>query len=379
MHNRYKILGGEDVSTHAESVLLQNAGIEIESLIVTNESIENENKISLAVNTIWSKKYHQLILDKIAENKYDIIHVQNFFPLFSPSIFYAAKKAGIKIIMTVRNYRLICPNGLMYVNGMICRECVGKTIPYPAIMKKCYRGNMAATSTIVGMLSLHNILNTWNARVDAYICISQFVKDQLIIGGFNSDKLHVKHNFVKSEVLPTFQAKEYYIFVGRTTDQKGVPQLLEVFEKNQQPLVIVGDGPLNDLVHTYVLRNSNITFVGELSLEETYKKISEAKALISPSQSDEPFGRTIAEAFAHGTPVIGSALGGISELIQDGVNGFLFNPYEAGGLQGAICNFDQHKDIEGMRREAFRSYEDKFSSEMNYNRIMEIYNKVLNS
>src|SRR6478752_3274422 len=102
MHNRYKIMGGEDVSTNAESTLLKVGGVDIETLIITNDAIENENKINLAINTVWSKKYHQLLLDKIKENKYDIIHVQNFFPLFSPSIFYAAKKAGTKIVMTVR-------------------------------------------------------------------------------------------------------------------------------------------------------------------------------------------------------------------------------------------------------------------------------------
>ncbi len=379
IHNRYKITGGEDVSTNVEAEMLKSGGIDIEKWIITNDSIENENKINLAINTIWSKKYHQLLLDKIKENKYDIIHVQNFFPLFSPSIFYAAKKAGTKIVMTIRNYRLICPNGLMYVHGKICRDCVGKTIPYPAIMKKCYRDDMGATTAIVGMLGVHNILNTWSNKVDGYICISAFVKQQLIKSGFDSGKLHVKYNFVTSPVAPEFTSEGYYIFVGRTSDQKGLPLLLKTFEENKKELMIVGDGPLNEMAESFARRNANITFAGELPLEETYRRIAKAKALIAPSQSDEPFGRTIAEAFAHGTPVIGSALGGISELIQDGVNGFLFDPYQATALQETITKFENFENAELMRRGAFDSYQKKFTSNMNYDSVMEIYNKVLTS
>ncbi|WP_291275245.1 glycosyltransferase [Flavobacterium sp.] len=299
--------------------------------------------------------------------------------MFSPSIFYAAKKAGTKIVMTIRNYRLICPNGLMYVHGKICRDCVGKTIPYPAIMKKCYRDDMGATTAIVGMLGVHNILNTWSNKVDGYICISAFVKQQLIKSGFDSGKLHVKYNFVTSPVAPEFTSEGYYIFVGRTSDQKGLPLLLKTFEENKKELMIVGDGPLNEMAESFARRNANITFAGELPLEETYRRIAKAKALIAPSQSDEPFGRTIAEAFAHGTPVIGSALGGISELIQDGVNGFLFDPYQATALQETITKFENFENAELMRRGAFDSYQKKFTSNMNYDSVMEIYNKVLTS
>ena len=379
IHNRYKIMGGEDVSTNAESILLKNGGVDIETLIVTNDTIENENKITLAINTIWSKKYHQLLLDKIKENKYDIIHVQNFFPLFSPSIFYAAKNAGTKIIMTVRNYRLICPNGLMYVNGAICEACVGKTIPYPAIMKKCYRESLGATTVTVGMLGIHNIMKTWDTKVDGYICISQFVKDQLIKGGFNSDKLHLKYNFVVTELPPVFEPEDYFVYLGRISTEKGIDILLEAFQNNKEKLLIIGDGPLKGDVEEVCKTNSNIQYLGKLPLVDSYKIVSRAKALIFPSNWHEPFGRTIVEAFAHGTPVIASKMGGITELVKDGYNGFLFDPKIEMDLNNAIARFNLTEDEKEIRHNAYASYENTFTPAINFKNIIEIYNKFLNA
>jgi len=380
VHNKYKILGGEDIQMLEETELLRKNGNDVQMFQVSNDTIEDDqNSIKLALDTVWSKKYYKELLNKIKNEKFDIVHVHNFFPLLSPSIFYAARKAGSKVIMTAHNYRLICPNALMYVNNKICTECVGKTIPYPALMKKCYRDDFSATAATVAMLGFHNIIQTWKGKIDGIICISGFLKKQLIYAGFKDKQLHIKHNFVSSLIPPVFSPDDYYIFVGRTSDQKGLPLLLNVFEKNQRPLIIIGDGPLNDLTKSFASRNPNIKFSGKLSLEETYEKISKAKALLLPSQSHEPFGRTIAEAFAHGTPVVGSDLGGISELIEDGVNGFLFDPYKESGLEQAIYRFEQVTDMASMRREAFNSYQNQFTPDINYSRVMEIYNKVLTS
>ncbi|WP_291275244.1 glycosyltransferase family 4 protein [Flavobacterium sp.] len=377
IHNRYKIMGGEDVSTNAEAALLKDSGLDLETLIITNDSIENENMIGLAINTVWSKKYHQLLLKKIKENKYDIIHVQNFFPLFSPSIFYAAQKAGTKIIMTVRNYRLICPNGLMYVHGAVCEQCVGKTIPYPALMKKCYRESLGATSVTVGMLAVHNILNTWDAKVDGYICISEFVKDQLKKGGFKADKLHVKYNFVVTDLPPVYEPEDYYVYLGRISTEKGIDILLDAFQKNKKRLLIIGDGPLKDEVIQASKMHSNIEYLGKLPLNDSYKIVSRAKALIFPSKWHEPFGRTIVEAFAHATPVIGAKMGGVTELIKDGYNGFLFDPSNAAGLNQAIDALDSVADKVKLRQNAFESYKNSFTPEKNLKSILEIYDKFL--
>jgi glycosyltransferase involved in cell wall biosynthesis len=379
LHNRYKIQGGEDVSTEAEVSLLKANGIDIHTMFLDNTNIDGRNRLKLAYNTIWSGKHYQEIFNKIQSEKYDIVHVQNFFPLFSPSIFYAAKKAGAKVVMSVRNYRLICPNGLMYVNDEVCTACVSKTIPYPALSKKCYRKSFSATAVSVAMLSIHNLLNTWKNKIDAFICISEFVKKQLILGNFGETKLHVKYNFVATELPPNFEPLDYYIYVGRISTEKGIDVLLDAFQTTKKKLLIIGDGPLKQSVIEASTKNENIVFLGKLSLTKTYKKIAGAKALVFPSKWHEPFGRTIVESFAHGTPVIGASLGGVTELIKDGYNGFLFDPNKKSDLATVITKFEEIADTRYLRENSYQSFQNNFTPQINYSRIIDIYNKVLSS
>ena len=379
LHNKYQIMGGEDIQTEEEITLLKQNGIEVDVFYVSNDSVYDINSVQLAYDAIWSGKYYKLLLEKIRTEKYDIVHVQNFFPLFSPSIFYAAKKAGAKVIMTAHNYRLICPNALMFINNKICSDCIGKTIPYPALLKKCYRNSFSATAVTIAMLGFHNLINTWKNKLDGIICISEFVRNQLILGKFEEKLLHVKYNFVSSAIPPNFESGDYYIFVGRTSDQKGIELLLTTFQLLQKKLVIIGEGPLDSMIKEFAKINSNVEFLGKLPLEETYRKIATAKALVFPSQSNEPFGRTITEAFAHGTPVIGSALGGVTELVKEAANGFLFNPYKESDLMNAINKFETITDVETLRKNAYESYQANFTPTINYKRITEIYSTILNN
>jgi glycosyltransferase involved in cell wall biosynthesis len=379
IHNRYKILGGEDLSTEAEVSLLKCNGIEVNSFYVNNSNIDSKNKLALAINTIWSSRYYKEIKKKIEKDKYDIVHVHNYFPLLSPSIFHACREANAKVILSVHNYRLICPNAQMYVNGGVCKECVGRKIPTPAILKKCYRKSAATSSAVVAMLAFHNFINTWKNKVDGYICVSEFVKSQLILGGFEDKKLYVKYNFATSDVRPNFEDGQYYIFVGRLSEEKGIDILLGSFKNSCRKLVIAGEGPLTDMVKVFTKENPNAVYLGKRPIQEIYKLVSKAKALIFPSKWHEPFGRTIIEAFAHGTPVIASAMGGVTELITDNYNGFLFNPKEEHGLLTAIANFENVDDNQLIRQNAYNSYKKGFLPASNFKSMMSIYQKVLSS
>jgi glycosyltransferase involved in cell wall biosynthesis len=379
LHNKYKILGGEDLSTDAEVKLLRENKIDVDTYFVYNNNIQGAGKFKVALRAIWSRFQYREVLKKIRKENYDIVHVQNFFPLLSPSIFYASKKSNTKVVMSVRNYRLICPNALLYVNGQICMDCVGKKIPSPGIFKKCYRKSAAASSAVVAMLSVHNFMHTWKNKIDGFICVSKFVKEQLEIGGIEGDKMHVKYNFVATSIEPNFESGDYYIYAGRLAEEKGIHLLLETFKNNSRKLIIVGDGPLKNIVESYAAENKNIIYRGKLSLDKIYELIANAKALIFPSKWHEPFGRTIVEAFAHGTPVIASSLGGIKEIIQHEHNGFLFNPFQKEDLLKTILHFESIKCNKTIRQNCYQSYRSHFLPDTNFTELINIYNKVLSS
>ena len=378
IHNSYKVFGGEDVSTLAEVALLKENNVEVDTYYVSNKEIRGTNNIMVALNAIWSSRQYRKVLEKIKTGKYDIVHIQNFFPLLSPSILYAVAHSNAKVVMSVRNYRLICPNAMMYVNGAICNRCVGKPVPFPALVHTCYRNSFAASAAVVAMLSLHNFLNTWQHKIDAFICVSNFVRDQLIAGGMDESKLLVKYNFVSTSVPVNLEVGQYYIYSGRLSDEKGIDVLLHAFRGSKRMLLIAGEGPLKEIVEKEAAENPHIRYVGKCSLLENYQFISKAKALIFPSKWHEPFGRTIVEAFAHGTPVIASALGGVTELVTPGLNGLLFDPYQNGSLIACLDAFDRLEESSAMRRCCYQTYLKLFAPETNFKDLMEIYQGLIN-
>jgi len=382
LHNQYLIGGGEDVSTRLEIELLQSNGHQVDSIVVSNIELSEKNNFRIATDSIWSGHFYAAVAKKIAENKYDIIHVQNFFPQISPSVFYAARRNGTKIVMSVRNYRLVCPNAMLFVNNHICTECVGRTIPFPALKHNCYRNSLSATTVTVAMLSIHNLLNTWTTKIDGYIAISTFVKDQLISGGIGHEKIFVRYNFANQ--IPTISDKHqsHFLYVGRLSMEKGIDILLAAFnspELANENLRIIGTGPLLNKVKEAMQVNPNISYMGTLPLDETYREMALAKCLIFPSQWHEPFGRTIIEAFAMGTPVVGSDRGAIPELVIDNYNGFIFKANSLPDLIAVLIKFlDSYNSID-FDQNARKSFLEKFTTTSSYSAIMNIYNKVMNN
>lgn len=382
LHNTYLIGGGEDVSTQLEIELLRQHDHEVEVILVSNESLSGRNYLQMALDAIWSRRFYRLLLAKIEAGNFDIIHVQNFFPQISPSVFFAARKKGTRIVMSVRNYRLVCPNALLYVHHEICTKCIGKTIPYPALLKKCYRDSFGATATAVAMLATHNMLQTWKYKVDGFIAVSDFVHRQLELGGINPDKIFTRYNYVPETPEPVALKGDHFLYVGRLSVEKGISVMLDSFnspELRHQKLRIIGTGPLLAQVESAAAANPNIIYLGSLPYSEASQEMSQAKCLIFPSQWHEPFGRTIIESFSVGTPVIGSRQGGVTELITDGLNGFTYEAANSQHLVETILKFNDVSNQADLPGNARRSYLERFTAAKSYSRVMEIYQEVLHA
>jgi glycosyltransferase involved in cell wall biosynthesis len=378
-HNYYQIRGGEDESYTAEKKLLEVMGHEVEAYEEHNDRISSLSKLQLAQTTIWSQEVYQHFKKQFQATKYDLVHVQNFFPLISPSLYYAAKEAGIPVVQTLRNYRLLCPNALFFRNGQVCEDCMGQVVPISGIIHGCYRESKLATAGVTAMLTVHRSWKTWTKMVDTYITLTEFARQKFIEGGLPGEKILVKPNFLSCDPGMGMGKGGYALYVGRLSVEKGVDTLIEAWKglSSQIPLKIVGEGSLTPLVELAATQNPQIQVLGRLPASQVYELMGEAMMVIFPSQWYETFGRVAVEAFAKGTPVIGANIGAIAELITPGRTGLLFAP---GNHQDLIAQvqwvLNHPHSWQEMRQYARLEYETKYTAEVNYQQLIAIYESL---
>lgn len=381
VHNCYQIRGGEDECREAEENLLREYGNQVDVWEDTNDRVPELGRVRVAIRTVWSQESYKILRQKLKQNSYDLIHVHNFFPLFSPSIYYAAKAEGVPVVQSLHNYRLMCANSYFFRDGRVCEDCMGKFIPWPGVLHGCYRNNRAGTMALVAMQTVHRILPTWTKMVDVYITLTQFARQKFIEAGLPPEKIVVKPNFVSTNPEVGKGKGGYAFFVGRLSPEKGLDTLLSAWEYlgEQIPLKIVGDGPLSSKVQQTASRVSNIQWLGRQPLEEVLKLVGEAKFLIFPSQWYETFGRVAVEAFAKGTPVIAANIGAIAELVDSGHTGLLFSPGDREDLIKQVEWANAHpEELLQMRREARTEFEAKYTAEENYRQLIGVYQNLLN-
>ena len=381
LHNRYEIRGGEDESTDAECSLLRDVGYEVELLECNNSIIGNEMTLtSAAMTTLWSKQWYRRVDEAMAAKRYDVLHVQNFFPLISPSVYYAAAKHRVPVVQSIRNYRLICPAASLFREGKYCTDCVDSVLKLPAIRHACYRGSKAGTGVLAGMIALHTMFGTWRTKVNTYVAISQFVRDRLIEGGFPAEKITVKPNFAQlnGDVDPSMGTKDFILYVGRITREKGADLLLEAYRRSgtNLPLKIIGAGDL----HIPRELAERVILMGKLPLAQVYAQMREALCVVMPGAWPEPFGRVAVEAFANGAAVIASDIAGCSEIIEHERTGWLFPPGDMVALASLISRLSaRRQDVLAMGATARLVWAERYSPQANVGFLTDIYDKAVGS
>lgn len=376
VHSRYQIRGGEDECREAEERLLREMNHSVEVYEENNERVAALGNVSMALRTVWSVEAYETVRRRLWSQPHDLVHVQNFFPLISPSVYYAAKAEAVPVVQTLHNYRLLCPNGLFYRDGHVCEDCLGKPVPWSGVLHSCYRGSRAASTAVATMLSTHRAMGTWSNMVDVYIALTEFARQKFIEGGLPANKIVVKPNFVHPDLGIGEGRGGYALFVGRLSPEKGLDTLLAAWERlgGKVPLKIVGDGPLASWVADTAKRLSHVEWLGRKPLEEVYDLMGEAMLLIFPSNWYETFGRVAVEAFAKGTPAIAANIGAIGELIEHGRTGLHFRPGDSDDLAAKVEWALEHPgELAQMRQQARAEFEVKYTAQENYRQLMEIY------
>lgn len=378
VHNYYQIPGGEDIVVANEKKLLEVHGHKV-ILYSRNNSELNQmskwRKLTLIFSTVFNPKTYRDIKRLIKEEHIDIVHVHNTLNLISPSVYYAARIMRVPVIQTIHNFRLLCPGATFYRDGHICEDCVTKGL-LCAVKHSCYRNSKMQTLACVINTKIHRMTGIYE-KIN-YICLTDFNREKLLkLRQIDPERVFVKPNFVESHggYVPDENRENQFVFAGRLDKLKGMDVLFNAWKQMGDiapRLIVCGTGPMEKWCRDFLEDNPtcNIEIRGFVANKDVRKLIAECKALILPTQWYEGFPMSMVEAFSVGTPVIGSKMGNVGDLIEDGVNGWRFDHNSSKSLEIMV------KNISDIVESTYQCYLNKYTAEINYKLLSDIYKEV---
>jgi glycosyltransferase involved in cell wall biosynthesis len=293
----------------------------------------------VAERVIYSREAYHKMTQLIEATQPDIAHIHNISHYISPSILDALHEQGIPVAMTLHEYKLVCPVCTFWVNNAICERCRGGRY-YHCAVQRCNHGSLGGSLLNAVEAYVHRLIRIYG-KVGQFISPSRFLRQKHIEYGLSPERIQFIPNFLLLEdYQPRFRNDGYFAYAGRLTPFKGVGTLLEAIARLQpaQPLLIVGDGPSRDDLGVSAARLglTNVRFLGHRSGDDLRALIAGAMFVVVPSEWYENCPYAVLEAFALGKPVVATAIGGIPELIEDGVTGVLVPPSDPDALAAAL-------------------------------------------
>ena len=339
-----------------------------------------KERVKVFFNTLYSKEAKRNLEKLIIDFKPDIAHLHNFHHQLSPSIIFALRKYKVPIVVKLPDYKLICPSYTMLNRRKICELCKGGKF-YNCVLAKCHK-NSFSKSLLVTLESYlhHNILNTYQ-HINYFLCPSRFIMNKVQEMGFIGNFIYLP-NFVDTHKIKTSEnhKNNKFVYWGRLSTTKGIISLIKAIKELPLELMLIGEGPLKSEIEKQIKQNkiNNITLCGYLNGESLNNKIRENCVSIIPSEWYENNPNSILESFAFGIPVIGSRIGGIPELVKDGITGLTFEPGNAEDLRNKIEYMITNKDtMVEMGKKARKMAEEEFNAEKHYQKLTEIYQSAI--
>lgn len=378
IHNEYGKFSGEEAVVAGQKKLLADNGHEVVCFERSSAEIPKMRlgKLRALFSGIYSFSSRRQIRRLLAEHKPDIVHIHNLFPLISPAILPECKKAGVPVVMTVHNYRLVCPNGLHMTDGKVCEKCCGGK-EYQCLLNNC-EGSLLKSLGYFLRNYVARTLKLYKKNVTMYACLTEFQKQRLINEGFPADRLAVIPNMAKIKNLDQETLLgEYVGFIGRISPEKGVSVLIEA-AKNNTNIPFKAAGSYDLMPDLPKQAPDNFQFLGNIPNENMPAFYQNSRFIVLCSTWFEGFPMILVEAMMHGKPIICSNIGGMPEIVEDGVTGLLFGPGNTDDLAEKIRYlWDRpnlcHQMGQAGREKALQEY----SPEKYYERLMAIYKKAI--
>lgn len=252
LHSRYLSgpVSGENRVVEDQARLLEEAGHDV---TVWTPSAGRISMVQAGVDTVWSRSAAAEVRRMVRETRPDVVHVHNLFPMLSPSVLRAT--GAVPIVMTLHNFRYMCPSGTLYRDGHICEDCVGH-VPWPGVVHGCYRSSTAASAAIATSLTLHRGIGSYE-RVTTFIALSEFMRGRHERAGLPAERIVVQTNFSWPTERRTGPGG-YFLYLGRLSPEKGLSPFVRAWGRVSSPLVIVGEGP--ELEHLQLEASDHVEF-----------------------------------------------------------------------------------------------------------------------
>lgn len=298
----------------------------------------------------FSRRTYRELAQRMRQDRPDVVHFHNTFPLISPSAYLAARDSGVPVVQTVHNYRMVCAAGTHFREGRVCEECTPSR-QSPAVAHACYRGSRAASWVVSRGISHHWAVGTYTRLVDRFIALTEFAAGRLIAAGIDPQKISLSPNVVEFADPPRARCLEpatepYAVFMGRLSEEKGINTLLGAWGKRPPwRLKLLGSGPLLEECRRRIeLECLPVDCLGMRSRDEAMAILAGAKALLVPSLWFEGMPMVILEAWSQGVPVVGSRIGGIEEMLRDD-RGLSFDVGNTDALVDAVRQLSEAPDL----------------------------------
>jgi len=379
VHNDYGVFSGEEAVFEAMASLLERRGHTVRWFRRSSKEIPHMRfgRVRAFFSGIYNSGAAKAMRGVLAEYRPDIVHVQNVYPLISPSVLSVCRRARAPVVMTLQNYRLVCPSGLHQRNGRVCEKCCGGR-EYWCLLCNCEESLPK---------SVGYALRNWIARrfglfrrnVTLYVCLTEFQKGRLVAEGFAPQRLMVVPNMTDAtdDVGAPVAARPYVGYAGRVSPEKGIHLLLEAARRNPEiPFRVAG--AYDRMPGVVRQAPPNLSFLGPLehqAMDEFYRA---SRMTVLCSTWFEGLPMVLIEAMMRGTPVVAPRIGGIPEVVDDGGTGVLFEPGNVDDLSDKVRHLWNHPDVcQQMGNAARKKAIDQYSPEPYYRRLMEVYQRAV--
>jgi glycosyltransferase involved in cell wall biosynthesis len=369
LHNRYRQPGGEDRVVASEVEMLRSYGVEVEMFEADNHA----NGLRLLAASAWSGEMYEKVRAACRRFRPDVAHLHNFWMALTPSAIDACRSAGVPVVQTLHNFRLLCANALFLRDGQTCTRCLGKA-PWRGIIHRCYNRSAVASAAVVNMIESNRRRDTWSG-VDAFITPSWHARSLFVAAGFDAKRICVKPNFIPDPGLVDAPPSKFrtIVYAGRLSPEKGLGTLASAWKNvSSGELLVIGEGEERE-----TLVAPRVTFAGTRDNAAVIQAIQGARALVLPSLCFETFGNAIAEAYACGRPVVVSDIGALGEIVHHGRTGLRFQPGNEAQLTACLTEIlNDDSLVDRLGNNGRLEYLACYTPRRNYQMLTEQYQHV---